>query len=245
MGEMPQNIDEWDLRDDQQYLYSMMKAVASGVCDQRLASLKPGKLNLSRWLTTASRILRLYVTKSEPSETLKHLVFFVMKIYGPFWFLIKSQPKAVYGSRHLFQYIKWIKQLPEYMQEIVQRSIQINGFFAHPENILLSLIVDECKEVRNDAFDIILKARARKDDRIRQFNVPTINFNAESLKNIINWDEAAEPPCTQFYSQHYLEYLKDSDEIVSIPGKKKLVKINCIFIFIPLIYRIVMPLPKH
>ena len=71
MGEMQENINGWVLRGDQKYLYDMVRAVDSGVCDDHLASMKPGRLNLSRWLTTAARILRLYLIKPTASEELK------------------------------------------------------------------------------------------------------------------------------------------------------------------------------
>lgn len=223
MGDMPENIDDWDLRADQKYLYQMVRAVDSGFCDEHLASLKPGTLNLSRWLTTASRILRLYVTKSVASDELKKLTFFVMKVYAPFWFLVKSQPQAIHGSRHLLQYIKWICQLPIDMQKIVHRSVQINGFFAHPENIILSMITDVDKEIRSEGFDLILQARAADTNQIRRFNVPAIKFDCDSLNSMINWNEISqitEPPCIQFYSHQYLMELKSSDEIIEIPGKE-------------------------
>lgn len=38
MGEMPENIDDWEIRDDQRYLYRMVVAVHTGVCDERLAN---------------------------------------------------------------------------------------------------------------------------------------------------------------------------------------------------------------
>lgn len=222
MGEMPENIDSWDLRADQKYLFEMVKAVDSGNCDSHVASMKPGLLNLSRWLTTASRTLRLYVTQTAPSEELTKLAFFVMKVYTPFWFLVKSQPHAIHGSRHFLRYIKWTRMLQIELQQIVNRSIQINGFFAHPENILLSMATDKEKEVRSEALKIILEARDSNIDDIRQFNIPKILFECESLKDMINWNEIGritEPPCIQFYSHQYLKDLCDSEEIIEIPGK--------------------------
>lgn len=71
MAEMPQNILGWDLRADQKYLCDMVRAVDSDSCDARLTSIKPGPLKLARWLTTASRILRLYVTQIKSSENIK------------------------------------------------------------------------------------------------------------------------------------------------------------------------------
>lgn len=156
---MPENIDNWEIRADQRYLYEMVKAVASGECSERLASIKPGPVNQARWLTTASRILRLYVTKPSPSNDLKNLALFVMKVYAPFWFLVKSQPLAIYGSRHIFQYIQWTRQLPESVQNILRPSISRNAFYCHPENILLSMITDEDKAMRIAGYEKILHAR--------------------------------------------------------------------------------------
>ena len=48
-----------DLSSDQRYLAEMCNAVSTGVCKPPLASRKPGKMVHSRWLTTASRALRL------------------------------------------------------------------------------------------------------------------------------------------------------------------------------------------
>ena len=53
-----------DLNTDQTYLYEMCEAVSLGHVPSRLASIKIGKSCLSRWVTTASRILRLYVSAS-------------------------------------------------------------------------------------------------------------------------------------------------------------------------------------
>lgn len=101
MGEMPENIDDWELRADQRYLYDVVKAVANDDCNDDLDQRLPGPLHHALWLTTASRILRLYVTKSgrEVSRDLKALAQYVMKVYAPFWFLVKSQPLAIQGSR--------------------------------------------------------------------------------------------------------------------------------------------------
>src|SRR6218665_3545381 len=46
---------------DQQFLWDISNAVVTGQCSVNLSRKDPGKLNHSRWLTTANRILRLYV----------------------------------------------------------------------------------------------------------------------------------------------------------------------------------------
>lgn len=219
MGEMPADIERWGLTKDQKYLYGMVQSINNGVCDQNLATIKPGKLNKARWLTTASRILRLYMTKSKPSKKLKLLVTFIVKIYAPFWFLVKSRPKAIHGSRHIFQYIQWTRVLPENARKIVQKSVQYNGFFCHPENILLSMITDENKEVRIAGYDKILEARDRPSVSVRTFTIPKINFDCTSYPTMIDWSSYTEPPCIQFMPQQNLVEFHDSDEIIAIPGE--------------------------
>ncbi|GBO18799.1 hypothetical protein AVEN_199579-1 [Araneus ventricosus] len=57
-----------DLSDDQRYLKDMFQAVSDANCPNDLANRKPGPVVYSRWLTTASRILRLYVSTKNPSN---------------------------------------------------------------------------------------------------------------------------------------------------------------------------------
>lgn len=53
--------------------------------------LKPGTLIHSRFLTTTNAIMRLYISTKNPSKKLKLLVKFVMTVYAPMWFQIKTK----------------------------------------------------------------------------------------------------------------------------------------------------------
>ena len=57
------DIDSKGLSTDQKYLWNIANAVSTGNCSIKLSLMKPGKINLSRWLTTASRFLRLCVSE--------------------------------------------------------------------------------------------------------------------------------------------------------------------------------------
>ncbi|GBM34623.1 hypothetical protein AVEN_214759-1 [Araneus ventricosus] len=57
-----------DLGDDQRYLKEMCQAVSDGNFTNDLANRKPGPVVHSRWLTTASRILRIYVSTRNPAD---------------------------------------------------------------------------------------------------------------------------------------------------------------------------------
>ncbi|VEN46785.1 unnamed protein product [Callosobruchus maculatus] len=85
------DIDRNILSTDQRYLFDMMKAVSLGQCHQDIAAIQPGPVVHSRWLTTANRILRLYVACEEPSRELIQLATYIMKVYGPIWFNIKAK----------------------------------------------------------------------------------------------------------------------------------------------------------
>lgn len=89
-----------DLSSDQRYLYEITSAVINGNCHSDLANRTPGKMSHARWLTKANRILRLYISTSEPSENLKNLATFVVRVYAPIWFQIKMHPSCKDGSRH-------------------------------------------------------------------------------------------------------------------------------------------------
>lgn len=51
---------------------------------------KSGKVAHSRWLTTANRILGLYVATPDPTHELQIMTEYIVKVYAPVWFAIKS-----------------------------------------------------------------------------------------------------------------------------------------------------------
>ena len=94
------NVDPKKLSSDQQYLLKICNGINGGECSIDLSIRNPGCLNKSRWLTTANRILKLYVSIKIPSEKLKALVMFIIRIYAALWFAIKSHSSYKDGARH-------------------------------------------------------------------------------------------------------------------------------------------------
>ena len=84
------NLDPKELSTDQQYLLEICNSISNGDCSVDLASRNPGYLNHSPWLTTANRILQLYVSKSNPSDKFLTLVTFIIRVYAPTWFKVKT-----------------------------------------------------------------------------------------------------------------------------------------------------------
>ena len=199
MPEVSEDVVE-QLSTDQKYLYEMVTAVSKGHVPERLARTTPGKMAHSRWLTTASRVLRLYVTKTEPFEHLRTIANYVASVYTPGWFIIKLNSGAEMGCRNLNNVLKLCnKFLEDDVFEVVKPVIQRNAFFAHPENILIAMINDERPHIRELAWRRVLKARSQSSEVVRQFKLPEINFDAEDYVAMINWQSVTvtEPPLTR------------------------------------------------
>ena len=159
---------------------------------------KIGPLNHSRWLTRANRTLRLYMSEKEQSVNLIRIVTYILNVYASMWFRVKSHPLCTDGPHNLFYFITLSRNLPSVDKQIIEPVIQRNGFFAHPENILLAAIIDENNQIKEFAAETILHARKNIacSIQIRQFVVPRINFQAENYISMINLSEYEEDVCS-------------------------------------------------
>lgn len=192
-SELPE-IDTNLLSTDQKYLYQMCSAISAGTVSPSLANKDPGKLAHSRWLTCANRILRVYVGTDKPTKNLTELATFIMKVYAPTWFDIKTKPSCKYGPIYLRDELK----------NIVLKTIQRNAFFAHPENILLTMLQDEAAHIRELALRRILKAKKElKGKKVREFHLPQLRVEACNYYDLIDWasEKVTEPPLLMKYSE--------------------------------------------
>ena len=94
-----------DLSSDQKYGYRMVMAIRAGKVPTDLALLDIGPVFHARWLTTANRVLRIWVTKHGFKGTnltnLRMIVEYIVGVYYPVWFEIKVKHNYTYGPRHL------------------------------------------------------------------------------------------------------------------------------------------------
>lgn len=183
---------------DQRYLYEMCHAIQNGFINSSLAMKSPGTLVHSRFLTTANRILRYYVSKSAPSQKLVNMVDFIIKVYAPMWFAIKSTKSFRMGSLLIYRYIKMIREnIEPKFHDVLFKVVSNNSYFAHPENVLITMLTDENKEIREMAVESILKAKKNKsDENIRKYQKPRINFDATTYFKMVNYS-GVDPPITQ------------------------------------------------
>ena len=74
---------------------------------------------------------------------MKTFVTFIIQVNGPTWFDIKTMPSCKDGARHLHMMMVRTRYLSSSLRKVVDPVIQRNGFFGHPENLLLSMIIDD------------------------------------------------------------------------------------------------------
>ena len=136
-----------------------------------------GNVSHSRWLTTANRFLKMWVSlhtfKGKNLKNLESIVEFIIKVYYTMWFNIKVAHKVVDGPRHVLMQMELVKEISQKnVKNIVTPRVESTVWFAHPENILLSLLASEDEEERRFAIRVILdKVRrgGQGDSSVRTF----------------------------------------------------------------------------
>ena len=104
-----------------------------------------------------NRINRLYASKRNPSNALKGLTHIGILYYTPSSFTIKCNPDSKDGPKNLMKMIQFSRKLEPEEQAIVQRTMQRNGFYAHPENVLRSMLMDDDVSICDKAVRKILE----------------------------------------------------------------------------------------
>lgn len=140
-----------------------------------------------------------------------------MKVYTPMYFNIKYYNSVVYGSVLFCKFIRLTQYLDSNLKEIVNNVVKENAYFAHSENILLSMLFDNDKTIRDLAIKKILHYRNHVEDpmQLRVYKKPIINFSCTDYTNMIDMNDNSiifEPPFTRSLPYDYLEeYLKYND----------------------------------
>jgi len=222
-GEPLPEIDLDVLSTDQAYLYKIVTAVRTGVISDDLLREKPGQMSLARWVTTGSRVCRLYVATSKPTKELVILTRFVVCVYGPMWFRIKSQPKCTDAPKHLLHEIMLQNQMPPACKKVTWPVVQKNSYWGHQENVLLAMLADGDMANRQAAVDIILAIRqsaAAAHGRVREFCPPKIRDTVVTLQDLLppRAECTMEPPLTKHLSEEELREVVEEPLNIEIPG---------------------------
>ena len=186
-----------ELNSDFKYLYRIYKVVVTGEIPDNFSLYSIADLNHARWTTTCSRLMRYLISNpkldDETLETLRTIVKYIVSVYIPIFFMIRSSSTWLDAPKIYLELLKRLRQQSPDVQAILQKSIQLGAYCLHEETLLLTLLSDPDEEIRRFAI------RAIEDIRIKDGNpnignpcyrkkeTPKINFNAETLKDLINW----------------------------------------------------------
>ena len=165
---------------DLRLLCQCARAVVTGNAST-VADKRHGKMHQARWHTAQSRLLRLYMSCSQPSDSMVKLVRYVVTVYVPAVIGIRSEWDVVHAPRHLADQIRRQRAcLSGDDLSVVQASVSRNSYMAHAENIMLAMLGDENPSVRADAVALILDMRRHPCLATpRSFRKPKLNFEAE------------------------------------------------------------------
>jgi len=86
------------------------------------------------------------------------------------------------------------RYLENNLRKIVDDTLQWNGFMAHPENILVGMLLDMRPSSRTLAVKRIQEARGKDTGRLRSFVPPRIQFDAQDYVDMINWEKTVVTP---------------------------------------------------
>jgi hypothetical protein len=186
-----------DLSTDQLYGYRMVSAIRAGVVPDDLANLDIGPVNHARWLTTANRILRMWVSKhgfkGKDLTNLRLINEFIIGVYYANWFEIKVKHHFIDAPRNLLKMMEVVRLQKKKVQDIVAPHIARSAWYSHSEAVLQTLLCSEDKEERDFAVERICSLRQGNDqgDLSYRVRVHSKSFNpkATKLTELCAWDK--------------------------------------------------------
>ena len=95
-----------------------------------------------------------------------------------------------------------VRQMTKKVRDLVSPTIQRGSYCCHPETILQALLCSQDEEDRRFAVKKIREIRERLghpgigDGGYRERNTPKLNFEANTLQEMIDWDVLDEPVLT-------------------------------------------------
>jgi len=202
-----------DLSTDQNLLLEYVLAISSGKIPDRVKYRRPGPAVLSRWLTCATRFCVIYTRTLEPPPELVRIIKFIVQVYAPSWFNIKSHDDFLEGPKLVFNTLQQAKELGDDLcLNIVKEKIQSYAFPLLSENFLASLLYSDNAMERRLAMLRILELRANPpaaDSTSKK--IKTVNFEANDWSNLISISTTDnEPPITKSLTVEELQSIVDT-----------------------------------
>ena len=123
----------------------------------------------------ACQILRLYVSKVKPSKNLAIIAAFCINVYFPSWFEIKLRNFISEGTRNYHAVLDCVMKFTDgAARSTALKTLERNSYFAHPENVLLSMSSDNDYQVCCMGVNKILAIREVQE--VGQVAIPAYVF---------------------------------------------------------------------
>ena len=158
----------------------------------------------------------LYTRTDKPTLNLIKLVTYLVKIYSPTWFLLKSSANSKDTPETIFKSIQKINKLEfKDIAKIAQKNINGNSFCLLPENMLHSMVLSNIEETRLKGFNIILALRNFKQSNVFQAEkkIPPVDWTAKHWSSLIDFSDLStlrEPVGTlQFSLDQIQDFITD------------------------------------
>ena len=125
----------------------MIKGAITGELPKQWTDMRIGKVMQARFNTVQTRILRLFMSTKNPEHNLVRISSFIVSVYGPLFLSAKHRCQAKDAPYILLEEIQNVKKFcNDEEREIVEPIIKHNAFYAHGENVLLSLLSSSLPE---------------------------------------------------------------------------------------------------
>ena len=215
-----------DLLTDQAYGYRIVIAIRTGVLPENLINLEISPVSYSRWLTTANRFCRLWISfhflTEKNFKNLRLIIEFIASAYYPCWFQIKIMHSWLDGPRHVLFQFKQLNYQKVEVITIVKKTVIRSAWFAFSEWIIQTLLCSNNKEEQKLGVQKMLEIRGKGDDNtqfgynsVRCCKIPSINTDADNLMDLIELkDSVYEPLLTTYLTTHEVKEILQKPIVV-------------------------------
>ena len=119
-----------------------------------------------------------------------------------------------HGPKHYFSMISTSRFLPIQFRLVVDQVLKRNSYYAHSESLLIAMLKDDNVRLQKMALMRIIKARG-EDIPLRQYQPPSVNLNALSYENMIDWTKElnVESPLTKSITAERIKEMLRNDTI--------------------------------
>ena len=148
------------LSNDHQIFFGLLRIAITGKVVERWLSMKIGEMITSRFTTTEVRVVRLWLSTSNPSFEHTRVMSYLVNVWGPVFAQIKQHNLFLEAPRALLLEVMLTAQHCSYPERtLLSSSMSTNGQMSHPESVLPSMLASTSAEERRRAVDIIFSIR--------------------------------------------------------------------------------------